>query len=107
MADAFHELCSMQKAERISPKKQEPRPERYGSITKAEHSEWETEFKIKQRRIIKLWHTCNVPLQHRTYFFLLFKGDPSDAVYMEVELRRLSFLKGMSISQSLELASRY
>ncbi|KAF2541503.1 hypothetical protein F2Q68_00030032 [Brassica cretica] len=28
-----------------------------------------------------------------TYFFLLFKGDPSNFVYMEVELRRLSFLK--------------
>ncbi|KAJ0830875.1 putative kinesin-like protein [Helianthus annuus] len=32
-------------------------------------------------------------LIHRTYFFLLFKGDRSDSVYMEVELRRLSFLK--------------
>ena len=30
---------------------------------------------------------------HRTYFFLLFKGDPADSIYMEVEIRRLSFLK--------------
>ncbi|CAK7346273.1 unnamed protein product [Dovyalis caffra] len=29
----------------------------------------------------------------KSYFFLLFKGDPSDNVYMEVELRRLYFLK--------------
>lgn len=30
---------------------------------------------------------------HRTYFFLLFKGDPADNIYMEVEHRRLSFIK--------------
>ncbi|GLT57953.1 hypothetical protein SLA2020_308860 [Shorea laevis] len=52
-----------------------------------------SEFEMQQRKIIELWDACHVPLIHRTYFFLLFKGDPSDAVYMEVELRRLSFLK--------------
>lgn len=52
-----------------------------------------TEFERQQSQIIELWEVCNVPLVHRTYFFLLFKGDPSDFVYMEVELRRLSFLK--------------
>ncbi|GLT69166.1 hypothetical protein SLA2020_413400 [Shorea laevis] len=52
-----------------------------------------SEFEIQQRKIIELWDVCYVPLIHRTYFFLLFKGDPSDTVYMEVELRRLSFLK--------------
>ncbi|KAJ4913042.1 ATP binding microtubule motor family protein [Raphanus sativus] len=51
------------------------------------------EFERQQSQIIELWGVCNVPLVHRTYFFLLFKGDPSDFVYMEVELRRLSFLK--------------
>ncbi|CAL5328134.1 unnamed protein product [Camellia sinensis] len=29
----------------------------------------------------------------RTNFFLLFKGDPTDSIYMEVDLRRLSSLK--------------
>ncbi|CAL9226665.1 unnamed protein product [Arabidopsis halleri] len=52
-----------------------------------------TEFERQQSQIIELWEVCNVPLVHRTYFILLFKGDPSDFVYMEVELRRLSFLK--------------
>jgi centromeric protein E len=33
-----------------------------------------------------------VSLVHRTYFFLLFKGDEADSVYMEVEHRRLSFI---------------
>ncbi|XP_050388080.1 kinesin-like protein KIN-7C [Argentina anserina] len=57
-------------------------------------STWPSEFKRLQREIVELWHACNVSLVHRTYFFLLFKGDPSDSIYMEVELRRLSFLKG-------------
>ncbi|KAF0893734.1 hypothetical protein E2562_029409, partial [Oryza meyeriana var. granulata] len=56
-------------------------------------SRWPLEFEKKQQEIIDLWHACNVSLVHRTYFFLLFKGDPADSIYMEVELRRLSFLK--------------
>ncbi|TKY55877.1 Kinesin protein NACK1 [Spatholobus suberectus] len=56
-------------------------------------SEWSSEFKRLQKEIIELWHACNVSLVHRTYFFLLFKGDPSDSIYMEVELRRLFYLK--------------
>lgn len=56
-------------------------------------SDWPQEFERQQRAIIELWQTCNVSLIHRTYFFLLFRGDPMDSIYMEVELRRLSFLK--------------
>nr|GME00145.1 kinesin-like protein NACK1 [Ipomoea batatas] len=56
-------------------------------------SEWPQEFERQRSEIIQLWDACHVPLVHRTYFFLLFKGDPSDAVYMEVEFRRLCFLK--------------
>lgn len=55
--------------------------------------DWPLEFERQQREIIELWQTCNVSLIHRTYFFLLFRGDPMDSIYMEVELRRLSFLK--------------
>ncbi|CAL5013965.1 unnamed protein product [Urochloa decumbens] len=51
------------------------------------------DFEKKQQQIIELWHECNVSIVHRTYFFLLFKGDPSDNLYMEVEHRRLSFIK--------------
>ncbi|XP_039044544.1 kinesin-like protein KIN-7H [Hibiscus syriacus] len=57
------------------------------------HSSWPVEFENLQRKIIELWDACNVPLIHRTYFIMLFKGDPSDSIYMEVEFRRLSFLK--------------
>ncbi|KAM1174417.1 hypothetical protein ACFX19_027550 [Malus domestica] len=56
-------------------------------------SRWPSEFNKLQREIIELWDACNVSLVHRTYLFLLFKGDPSDSIYMEVEVRRLSFLK--------------
>ncbi|XP_022726362.1 LOW QUALITY PROTEIN: kinesin-like protein KIN-7E [Durio zibethinus] len=55
--------------------------------------DWPLEFERQQRAIVELWQTCNVSLVHRTYFFLLFKGDPTDSIYMEVELRRLTFLK--------------
>ncbi|KAL3527185.1 hypothetical protein ACH5RR_011841 [Cinchona calisaya] len=54
---------------------------------------WPTEFKRLQKEIIELWDACNVSLVHRTYFYLLFQGDPTDAIYMEVELRRMAFLK--------------
>ncbi|CAK9315931.1 unnamed protein product [Citrullus colocynthis] len=56
-------------------------------------SDWNEEFQRQQRMIIELWQTCNVSIVHRTYFFLLFQGDPADSIYMEVELRRLTFLK--------------
>ncbi|WRX14455.1 Kinesin motor domain - like 7 [Theobroma cacao] len=55
--------------------------------------DWPLEFERQQRAIFELWQACNVSLVHRTYFFLLFKGDPTDSIYMEVELRRLTFLK--------------
>ncbi|KAK2978289.1 hypothetical protein RJ640_017140, partial [Escallonia rubra] len=54
---------------------------------------WSLEFERQQLLILGLWQICNVSLVHRTYFFLLFKGDPTDSIYMEVEVRRLSFLK--------------
>ncbi|GAB2279480.1 hypothetical protein Dimus_014119 [Dionaea muscipula] len=54
---------------------------------------WPSDFKKLQREIIDLWHFCNVSLIYRTYFFLVFNDDPADAIYMEVERRRLSFIK--------------
>lgn len=53
---------------------------------------WPSEFKMLQKAIIELWNVCNISLVHRTYFFLLFQGDAKDAVYLEVEIRRLTFL---------------
>lgn len=56
-------------------------------------SRWPLEFEKKQQEIIELWHACSISLVHRTYFFLLFKGESADSIYMEVELRRLLFLR--------------
>ena len=64
-------------------------------------SHWPVEFEGKQQEIIELWHECNVSLVHRACFFLLFKGDPADSIYMEVELRRLSFLKNTSFNGNI------
>ncbi|WOL07566.1 kinesin-like protein KIN-7F [Canna indica] len=64
-----------------------------GSESTQSPSRWPQEFEKQQEEIIELWHDCNVSLVHRTYFYMLFKGDPTDSIYMEVELRRLSFLK--------------
>ncbi|XP_065865326.1 kinesin-like protein KIN-7E [Euphorbia lathyris] len=54
--------------------------------------DWPLVFERQRKEIIELWKTCNVSVVHRTYFFLLFKGDSTDSIYMEVELRRLHFL---------------
>ncbi|XP_010919403.2 kinesin-like protein KIN-7F isoform X2 [Elaeis guineensis] len=68
-------------------------------------SRWPLEFERKQQEIIELWHKCDVSLVHRTYFFLLFKGDPTDSIYMEVELRRLSFLKSAFSREDIDKAA--
>lgn len=78
-------------------------------------SDWPLEFGRLQKMIIELWQTCHISVIHRTYFFLLFKGDPMDSIYMEVEVRRLSFLKEILSSgnsavqggRTITLASRY
>ncbi|XP_062194675.1 kinesin-like protein KIN-7J [Phragmites australis] len=64
------------------------------SVTTVESpSRWPIHFETKQQEIIELWQECNVSIVHRTYFFLLFKGDKADNIYLEVEHRRLSFIK--------------
>lgn len=63
------------------------------SITGSPPADWPQQFARQQKSILELWEACNVSLIHRTYFFLLFRGDPMDSIYMEVEVRRLSFLK--------------
>ena len=52
-----------------------------------------SKFERQLRDILELWDAYNVPLVHRSYFFLLIRGDVSDSVYLDVELRRLTFLK--------------
>ena len=73
------------------------------------------EFERQRREIVELWQSCNVSLVHRTYFYLLFKGDDeADSIYIGVELRRLLFMKArfsqgnqtLEGGETLTLASR-
>lgn len=54
---------------------------------------WDLLFEQQRQQIIMLWHLCHISLVHRTQFYLLLRGDPSDQIYMEVELRRLTWLE--------------
>ncbi|KAI3443509.1 hypothetical protein Pfo_000174 [Paulownia fortunei] len=54
---------------------------------------WNVVFEEQRKDIIMLWHVCHVSIVHRTQFYLLFRGDPCDQIYMEVELRRLKWLE--------------
>lgn len=54
---------------------------------------WHLMFESQRKQIIMLWYLCHVSIIHRTQFFLLFKGDAADQIYMEVELRRLTWLE--------------
>ncbi|XP_057951798.1 kinesin-like protein NACK1 [Malania oleifera] len=54
---------------------------------------WHVTFKEQRQQIIELWHICHVSIIHRAQFYLLFKGDAADEIYMEVELRCLTWLQ--------------
>lgn len=76
-------------------------------------SNWRLDFETQRGVIIELWDACFVPLVHRAHFFLLYKGDPSDFLYLEVELRRLTILKdtfsegsNLKVRQALTPAAR-
>ncbi|XWS50758.1 hypothetical protein CRYUN_Cryun12cG0115100 [Craigia yunnanensis] len=54
---------------------------------------WHVTFREQRQQIIELWDVCYVSIIHRTQFYLLFRGEPADQIYMEVELRRLNWLQ--------------
>ncbi|KAL3621299.1 hypothetical protein CASFOL_036211 [Castilleja foliolosa] len=56
-------------------------------------NDWPQKFEKLQKSIIELWQACSVSLVHRTYFILLIKDDFTDSIYVEVEHRRLSYLR--------------
>ncbi|KAE9467090.1 hypothetical protein C3L33_01003, partial [Rhododendron williamsianum] len=62
-------------------------------IQEASPAAWNVIFREQRQQIIELWDVCHVSIIHRTQFYLLFKGDPADQIYMEVELRRLTWLQ--------------
>ncbi|KAJ3669458.1 hypothetical protein LUZ60_011408 [Juncus effusus] len=54
---------------------------------------WRNVFNSQMEEIFLLWDACHVSLTHRTQFYLLFRGDPADQIYVEVELRRLGWMR--------------
>ena len=54
---------------------------------------WHLVFEDQRKQIIMLWHLCHVSIVHRTQFYMLFRGDPADEIYIEVELKRLTWLE--------------
>ncbi|KAL3625265.1 Kinesin-like protein nack2 [Castilleja foliolosa] len=54
---------------------------------------WNVVFEDQRKEIIMLWHVCHVSIVRRTQFYLLFRGDPGDLIYMEVEINRLKWIE--------------
>ncbi|XP_042447834.1 kinesin-like protein KIN-7A isoform X2 [Zingiber officinale] len=54
---------------------------------------WNLRFEEQMHQIINLWDICHVSIIHRTQFYLLFRGAPADQIYIEVEVRRLTWLQ--------------
>lgn len=67
-------------------------------------SVWRNQFDKQRRIIVELWDICQVSIIHRTQFYLLFKGDPADAIYLEVELRRLNWMQDQCATAAFEAA---
>lgn len=61
---------------------------------------WKSDFHMKQKQIFELWDACHVSIVHRSQFYMLFRGDPADAIYVEVELRRLTWLRNQHAAVS-------
>lgn len=62
-------------------------------MQEASPASWHVTFREWRQQIIELWHMCHVSIIHRTQFYLLFKADSADQIYMEVELRRMNWLR--------------
>jgi hypothetical protein len=63
------------------------------SVTPSDLNNWKLLFHKERMQIAQLWDLCQVSIIHRSQFYLMFRGDPADQVYMEVELRRLAWLQ--------------
>jgi centromeric protein E len=71
---------------------EEDSEENAGSLQDGPDS-WDRLFKEQMQHIIQLWDLCHVSIIHRTQFYLLFRGDRADQIYIEVEVRRLTWLQ--------------
>ncbi|XP_028765409.1 kinesin-like protein KIN-7F [Neltuma alba] len=86
----FDDLMVMAKASGFNDRTDRAKSINFGEMP---NSMLPYKFEGLQRYIIELWHTCHVPLVHRSYFLLLLKGELPDSAYLNAELRRLSSIK--------------
>ncbi|XP_020521637.1 kinesin-like protein NACK1 [Amborella trichopoda] len=89
-------VCQVLKLEEdneLAPADEGVESQNFSELNNRSPSAWKLEFENQRRQIILLWDVCLVSIVHRTQFYLLFKGDPADQIYMEVELRRLTWLE--------------
>ncbi|KQK07038.1 kinesin-like protein KIN-7A [Brachypodium distachyon] len=74
------------------PNDMEDQEENAGCLQDSPDS-WNGLFKAQMQHIIQLWDLCHVSIIHRSQFYLLFRGDIADQIYIEVEVRRLTWLQ--------------
>ncbi|CAL0332556.1 unnamed protein product [Lupinus luteus] len=86
-------VCQVLELEANEANGQDIGSEEYSGEPEEPQVSWQITFKEQRQQIIELWDVCYVSIIHRTQFYLLFKGDPADEIYMEVELRRLTWLQ--------------
>ncbi|KAE9586063.1 putative plus-end-directed kinesin ATPase [Lupinus albus] len=86
-------VCQVLELEANEANGQDIGSEEYSGELDEPQVSWQITFKEQRQQIIELWDVCYVSIIHRTQFYLLFKGDPADEIYMEVELRRLTWLQ--------------
>ena len=88
-------MVTLDKTQRIvTPPRESPAssPTVY-SVMPSDPENWKLLFQKERMQIAQLWDLCQVSIIHRSQFYLMFRGDPADQVYMEVELRRLAWLQ--------------
>ncbi|OIW11942.1 hypothetical protein TanjilG_02149 [Lupinus angustifolius] len=86
-------VCQVLELEANEANGQDIGSEEYSGEPEESQVSWQITFKEQRQQIIELWDVCYVSIIHRTQFYLLFKGDQADEIYMEVELRRLTWLQ--------------
>ncbi|XP_031499737.1 kinesin-like protein NACK1 [Nymphaea colorata] len=86
-------VCQVLELEANDNTGNETAPDENSSDIRNSPASWHIFFDNQRKQIIQLWDLCQVSIIHRTQFYLLFKGDPADQIYLEVEMRRLTWLQ--------------
>ncbi|KAJ3695687.1 hypothetical protein LUZ60_001064 [Juncus effusus] len=86
-------VCQVLELESTAPNSSESTEDSSPQTIQPSPDSWREIFNSQMQQIFLLWDECHVSIIHRTQFYLLFHGDPADQIYVEVELRRLSWMR--------------